>query len=656
MKNFMQIFSIDILKYNIKNIISRFQIPIIIIFIVTTIFFSLLHWNFTQIVDERLIKIIITLIITFFFSVWMLLTSESNNYSKLKTYLLQIIPLGFWVMLYNVFSNNFDNIENILFIFLSFFGIFFYLFFAPYLKNIFKNNLKQSVFYTYFYNISVLFLISFILWGILFWLWSIWISAVFALFDIRDLISYDIYQDWAILSLSFITPLFALTRIPEKKSFKENHFNENAFFSFLIKYIAIPFIYIYFIILYAYTIKVLSNFGDWPKGEVSWMVIGFSIFGYITYIFSYIFEEKNKFIKTFRKFFPFAVIPQIFMLFYAIYLRIAQYDITINRYLVVVFGIWLLSISLYYIFSKKKYLAIIPFLLTAFTIIISIWPWSVHQLPESRQLDRLENNLIEANILKDWKIIPLKNVESINKELSKNIYSGIEYLCDFDNCNYIKNLFPVIYKDIEEKDKKQWIKNREDNIKRYEEAIIKYAETDKQRVQNNKKILQRTLIEKYNWVNRWEIVTEITKKIKVQSYYSKLNERKTIYLNIDRDERVFPIDIQGYSKILRLESNNNYWYNYEYWNVNISKKQIEIIKDWKITETISIEKELNKIIKKFEDTLSTNFSKNDLTFEIISNNKNYKIIFQDLSVENPKYKWSLDDRSYYYGEWYLLVK
>jgi len=60
------------------------------------------------------------------------------------------------------------------------------------------------------------------------------------------------------------------------------------------------------------------------------------------------------------------------MLFYAIYLRINQYDVTINRYFVVAFGLWLLVISLYYVFSKKKYLSIIPAILTLFTIIISI--------------------------------------------------------------------------------------------------------------------------------------------------------------------------------------------------------------------------------------------------------------------------------------------
>jgi hypothetical protein len=89
-------------------------------------------------------------------------------------------------------------------------------------------------------------------------------------------------------------------------------------------------------------------------------------------MFSSIFEEANKFIKFFRKCFPFVVIPQIFMLFYAIYLRIAQYDLTMNRYFVVVFGIWLAIISVYFIFSIKKHISYIPFLLTLFTLIISV--------------------------------------------------------------------------------------------------------------------------------------------------------------------------------------------------------------------------------------------------------------------------------------------
>lgn len=146
----------------------------------------------------------------------------------------------------------------------------------------------------------------------------------------------------------------------------------NRFFSFLVRYIAIPFICIYFIILYAYSVKVLMNFSHWPKGMISWMVIGFSTFGYITYIFSKPYDKENLLIAFFRKYFPLAVLPQLIMLFYAIYLRITQYDLTMNRYFVVIFGLWLFVVSLYLVLSRKKSLAIITASLTLISLLISV--------------------------------------------------------------------------------------------------------------------------------------------------------------------------------------------------------------------------------------------------------------------------------------------
>lgn len=273
-------------------------------------------------------------------------------------------------------------------------------------------------------------------------------SATIALFDLNFSSTDRLYGDWAIISLALLAPVFALTQLPKKESYDRDDFTENIFFSFLTKFVALPFIFVYFIILYAYTLKVLLNFGDWPKGEVSWMVIGFSLFGYITYIYSYIFEEKLHIVSLFRRYFPYIVIPQIAMLFYAIYLRIGQYDITTNRYFVVVFGIWLLCISLYLIISKKKYLAMIPAILTLFTLCISIGPWSVFSLPETRQLARLEQNLTLAGILTDGNITPLTTYDAIAPELSGEIYDGIRYICGFRNCESIKELFPTQYQKI----------------------------------------------------------------------------------------------------------------------------------------------------------------------------------------------------------------
>ena len=186
------------------------------------------------------------------------------------------------------------------------------------------------------------------------------------------------------------------------------------------------------------------------------MVIGFSAFGYLIYIFSRAYEEESALTRVFRRYFPLLVLPQVCMLFYAIYLRIAQYDITMNRYFVVVFGIWLTIISLYYVLSTKRYLSLIPSSLVAIILIISVGPWSVYSYPLARQEVRLMNNLRTANILQDGKIVPLTNVRDISKELSNDIASGISYVCDFRDCKIITQLFVDQYEKADLDAEKEW--------------------------------------------------------------------------------------------------------------------------------------------------------------------------------------------------------
>ncbi len=210
-------------------------------------------------------------------------------------------------------------------------------------------------------------------------------------------------------------------------------------------------------------------------------MIGFSLFGYIGYIFSKSYEEEHSFVRWFRKGLPIVIMPQIPMLGYAIALRIGQYDVTMNRYFVVLFGCWLLGISLYFIISKSKSLWIIPSTLTCITLIISIGPWGVYQLPLERQYHRLLNNLETAEILKEGIISPA--VDTLDADLGNNIYSGIEYVCQFESCKRIKTLFPNIIKQVEELDQKNWMENPYNTGK------------------------------KYPGLNRWNTVSEVTKAL-----------------------------------------------------------------------------------------------------------------------------------------------
>ncbi len=256
--------------------------------------------------------------------------------------MLQILPIlyGVFFFLSTRVSDNLNWFDGFLFFLFSSHLVCFiaFLFFAPYARALVHGTTNTCEYTNYFSRMAWTLLMSMIVGISLLALGFIAISSVIALFDLSSLISESkFYGNWATMSLVLIAPLYFLTQIPLRDSINTRSFDVNKFFSFLVRFVAIPFIYIYFFILYAYTVKVLMNFSDWPKGMISWMVIGFSSFGYLTYIFSAPYETMNRITRVFRTYFPYTVIPQIGMLAYAIGLRINQYDITMNRYFVVIF-------------------------------------------------------------------------------------------------------------------------------------------------------------------------------------------------------------------------------------------------------------------------------------------------------------------------------
>ncbi len=234
-------------------------------------------------------------------------------------------------------------------------------------------------------------------------------------------------------------PYFFISKIPLRTVNESEKYFQNRFLETIIRFIGIPFVCLYFVILYAYSFKVLLNFHEWPHGEVSWMVIAFSVVGYAIYILAEPLTQ-NFFVAKFRKFFPFVVIPQIFMLAYAIGLRIAQYDLTIPRYLVVLFGVWLLGISIYFIISKRKSIPVLIGSLIILLFATSFGPWSIYTLPMNRQYDRLIENFQTAKILDASGQI--HKPDNIDEELGSGIYKGIRYVCKYkEKCQDLRELF-----------------------------------------------------------------------------------------------------------------------------------------------------------------------------------------------------------------------
>lgn len=267
--------------------------------------------------------------------------------------------------------------------------------------------------------------------------------AIFAVKELFDL-GYDFQGKttaiWWIFSVGIFGTTYSLSRFPIFSLTEGKNFEIDATSNFVIKFIFVPFSIIYFVILYAYSVKVLANFSDWPKGIIASLVMGFSILGYFTYMLAQ--NIENNFIKNFRKILPWAVFFQLFMLFYAIWLRIDQYGLTTNRYIIVLSGATLAVISLYFIISKSRKIAIIPASFSLVALLFSVGPWNIQTFPEKLQFGNFIKNIETLGLYKNNEFIGKIDIETTNTELINTLHSKLEYLCNHENnCEQVKKYF-----------------------------------------------------------------------------------------------------------------------------------------------------------------------------------------------------------------------
>jgi hypothetical protein len=121
------------------------------------------------------------------------------------------------------------------------------------------------------------------------------------------------------------------------------------------QFILLPLLLIYLVILYAYIVKILVEW-QLPKGWVSGLIIGYSCLGILSLLLLYPIKEisEHKWIKGAWQWFFYSMIPLTIMLPVAVLKRTSQYGFTESRVIGCAVSLWLIIITLYFIFSSKK--------------------------------------------------------------------------------------------------------------------------------------------------------------------------------------------------------------------------------------------------------------------------------------------------------------
>ena len=434
--------------YKLKESLKRFPLSVISALIMALAMIVIIEFenNDFEYLEEFLKVIIVTSLGVFMFTALKLLKDKN------PLCLVGVVALVvYYLVLDDVKDPSSIIFERHLFLSLMFFLM---IFWAPF----FKDNPTNEEFWDHTNKVIFAFFTSILFSIILYAGLSGALYAVDSLFSLQ--INSKRYGQLIFLIIGLFSVNYFLSQIPEKSQITTKHTYtkvENIF----TRYILTPLTVGYFIILYAYSAKVLIT-GVWPKGVLAWFIVAFSLVALVTYLFwTPLWSEK---FKAYKRWVFLALLPQTLLLFVAIGMRIEAYSWSEHRYMVLLFGVWLFGVSLYFLLFKNARYKWIFIALSTLLLISQVSPINAYTVSKNAQIKRLTLLLNEH---KD-----ISNKSDIDTRYA--ISSTIEYLYSRFGTKSMSSIMPKIIKEYEDNEKK-----KKESDKHYYGEDFSYYATDK---------------------------------------------------------------------------------------------------------------------------------------------------------------------------------
>ncbi|MBS4539010.1 DUF4153 domain-containing protein [Clostridium sp. D2Q-11] len=236
-------------------------------------------------------------------------------------------------------------------------------------------------------------------------------------------ISGRVFADIAFIVAGIFAPTFFLADVPRREE-EISVVDYPKVIRVLLQFIVLPLLSVYTIILYIYFAKIIVTM-ELPQGIIGNLVLWYSIVSTIVLFFIYPLKKSNQWIRYFILIFPKAIIPLLGMMFLALGIRINAYGITEDRYFVLIIGLWITGIMIYYSIKKDIRNIILTITLSIIAILSVTGPWSAYSISKWSQNDRLEEVLERYDMIDENNEIKSPPIEKELSEIDKEIISSV---------------------------------------------------------------------------------------------------------------------------------------------------------------------------------------------------------------------------------------
>lgn len=207
-----------------------------------------------------------------------------------------------------------------------------------------------------------------------------------------------------------------------------------------IRYVVVPLVLMYMLILYLYTGKMLFQ-ASWPKGGVAGYILGFSVLGLLSVLLVHPLKDKEgtTWIKTYLKWLCIFILPQTVVLFLSVWRRVSEYGVTESRYFGIMAAFLLAGICAYLLLSRTKSIKIIPAALCLAALLSGMGPWGALSVSERSQFKRLMLLLDQHGLLVNGKAATAK--KPVSNEQQAAISTLVRYLNERHGLGRLQGLF-----------------------------------------------------------------------------------------------------------------------------------------------------------------------------------------------------------------------